>query len=202
MRIVTISGTCSEVGKTSLVCELLSRLPGWAAVKVTRGHYRSCGRDPDTCCVSHLLGDEPRVFAAREETDRDGKDTGRYWAAGAAAVRWVVGAHGQEAEGLRRALADLTGFPGVLVEGNRVVGAIEPELAILVAHPGQREVKATARRILDRVDALYVPDSSAARAARQDPAPLAGERSGSRRWPVWGPQDLDRIGADLRGHEG
>ena len=90
MTVVTVSGTASEVGKTGLVCELLGRLPGWGAVKVTRGHYRSCGRDPDTCCVSHLLGDRPRVFADPELTAVDGKDTGRYWRAGAAGVRWVV----------------------------------------------------------------------------------------------------------------
>lgn len=197
MKAVSISGTCSEVGKTTLVCELLARLPAWGAIKVTRGHYRSCGRDPATCCVSHLLGDEPRVFAARDETDVAGKDTGRYWAAGAADVRWVVGARGQEAEGVRRALASMADLPGVLVEGNRVIAAFDPVLAILVAHPRQREVKATARRILDRVDAVYVPDRAAARAAAADPAPLVGAESGSRRWPVWGPDDLARIAAEI-----
>lgn len=199
MTVVTVSGTCSEVGKTTLVCELLSRLPGWAAVKVTRGHYRSCGRDPETCCVSHLLGDEPRVFAEREETDVAGKDTGRYWAAGAAAVRWVVGARGQESEGLRRALAGLTAFPGVLVEGNRIVESCAPNFAILVAHPAQKEVKPTARRILERLDALYVPDREAARVAAEDPAALVGATPASRRWPVWGPDDLDRIAERVGG---
>jgi molybdopterin-guanine dinucleotide biosynthesis protein len=195
VRIATISGTASEVGKTTLLCALLERLPGWAAVKVTRGHYRSCGRDPDTCCVSHLLGDEPRVFSDRETTDVEGKDTGRYWAAGAAAVRWVVGASGQEMEGLRRALADLNGFPGVLVEGNRIVRGCRPDLAILVASPGQREVKATARRILGQVDALYVPDQDVAGAS---PESVVAELVGTATIKlVWGPDDLDTIAARL-----
>jgi molybdopterin-guanine dinucleotide biosynthesis protein len=179
------------------VCALLERLPGWAAVKVTRGHYRSCGRDPETCCVSHLLGDEPRVFSDRATTDVAGKDTGRYWAAGAADVRWVVGASGQEAEGLRRALAELAGVRGVLVEGNRIVRACEPALAILVARADQREVKATARRILDRVDALYMPDRAQARAA--DVEALLGPAAARRAWTVWGPDDLDTIAARLAG---
>jgi len=193
MRIATISGTCSEVGKTTLVCELLERLPGWAAVKVTRGHMRSCGRDPETCCVSHLLGEEPRVFSDRAITDVPGKDTARYWEAGASAVRWVVAASGQELDGLRRALDELDGAPGVLVEGNRIVRGCRPALALMVARPDQREVKATARRILDHVDALYVPDPSAVR----DPAELVGAEPGTRSWPVWGPDDLDRIAARL-----
>src|SRR5687767_7981059 len=201
MRLVTVSGTASEVGKTTLVCDLLARLPGWAAVKVTRGHYRTCGRDPETCCVSHLLGDEPRVFADRADTDVAGKDTGRYWAAGAADVRWVVGRSGQEARGVLRALAELADVPGVLVEGNRVVRALAPDLALLVAGPGQREVKNSARRILDRLDALYVPEAGAARRAAADPGALVGAPGvpPAAAWAVWGPDDLDAIAERARG---
>ncbi len=191
MRIATVSGTASEVGKTTLVCALLERLPGWAAIKVTRGHYRSCGKDPDTCCVSHLLGPEPRVYEDRADTDVAGKDTGRYWAAGASRVLWVVAASGQETEGLRRALERLDGAPGVLVEGNRVVRDLRADLAILVAHPRQKEIKATARRIVGRMDALYVPEGNGS----VDPAALAGPAA--RELPVWRPTDLDRIAERL-----
>ena len=193
MKIVTISGTCSEVGKTGLVCDLLARLPGWAAVKVTRGHYRSCGKDPETCCVSGLLGEEPRVFGDRAETVVEGKDTARYWQAGAAEVLWVVAARGQEDDGLARALARLGAFPGVLVEGNRVVEGLTPDLAILVARSGQKEIKVSARRIVDRMHALFVPDGPT-----EDPAALVGAPNGWSR-PVWGPGDLDEIAAGLRG---
>ena len=62
--IVSISGLSSEVGKTTLLCNLLRELPGWEAVKLTRGHYRSCGKDPQACCVSHLLSDEPVMIPA------------------------------------------------------------------------------------------------------------------------------------------
>ncbi len=53
--IVGVGGFTSEVGKTTLLCGLLQALPGWEAIKTTRGHYRSCGKDPHACCVSHLL---------------------------------------------------------------------------------------------------------------------------------------------------
>lgn len=195
MVLVTVSGTASEVGKTGLVCELLARLPGWGAVKVTRGHYRSCGRDPETCCVSHLLGDRPRVFADRAATAVDGKDTGRYWRAGAADVRWVVAARGQEHDGLGVALAQLEALPGVLVEGNRILERLTPRLAVLVAHPEQREIKSSARRILERIDVLFVPDDRIADSLG-DPSLLVGGSAGGRRWPVYGPADLDRL-ADL-----
>src|SRR5687767_2256357 len=195
MRIVTVSGTCSEVGKTTLVCELLTRLPGWAAIKVTRGHYRSCGRDPDTCCVSGLLGDEPRVFSDRADTDVTAKDTGRYWAAGAADVRWVVVARGQEAKGIALALVELGDHPGVVIEGNSVVESLDLDLVVMVALCDQMEIKVSARRIIGRVHGLYVPEWNGV--ADGDPASLVGARGAWER-PVWGPDDLDRIAAELR----
>jgi hypothetical protein len=98
--IVAISGFSSNTGKTTLMCELLRALPGWEAIKLTRGHYRSCGKDPDTCCVSDLLGDEPQVRSGREENYAAGKDTGRFWDAGASNVHWVIATDEQVEKGI------------------------------------------------------------------------------------------------------
>ena len=87
--IVAVSGFSSNTGKTTLVCELLRRLPGWEAIKLTRGHYRSCGRDPQGCCVSDLIRDEALIRSGREANYEAGKDTGRFWDAGASNVTWV-----------------------------------------------------------------------------------------------------------------
>ncbi|HEY6047347.1 MAG TPA: hypothetical protein VIU65_12135, partial [Pyrinomonadaceae bacterium] len=88
--IVAVSGLSSNTGKTTLACELLARLPGWEAIKLTRGHYRSCGKDPNGCCVSELIRDEPLIRSGREANYESGKDTGRFWDAGAANVHWVI----------------------------------------------------------------------------------------------------------------
>jgi hypothetical protein len=74
--VVGVGGFTSEVGKTTLLCELLHAFPGWEAIKTTRGHYRSCGKDPHACCVSDLLEDEPVIRSGRELTYAAGKDTG------------------------------------------------------------------------------------------------------------------------------
>lgn len=84
--IVAVGGFSSEVGKTTLLCEFLRAFPGWEAIKMTRGHYRSCGKSPHACCVSHLLGDEPVIRSGRAQTYTPGKGTGRYWDAGAEAL--------------------------------------------------------------------------------------------------------------------
>ena len=58
------------------MCELFKAFPGWEAIKTTRGHYRSCGKDPQACCVSHLLSEEPLVRSGRRGDVRCGERHG------------------------------------------------------------------------------------------------------------------------------
>src|SRR5215212_8731008 len=113
---VAISGFSSDAGKTTLLCELLGAFQGWEAIKITRGHYRSCGKDPQACCVSHLLGDEPLIRSGRAATYAPGKDTGRYWDAGASNVHWLIATDGQVERGIRLALGRVRAG-GVFIEG-------------------------------------------------------------------------------------
>jgi molybdopterin-guanine dinucleotide biosynthesis protein len=163
LRIVVIAGTSSNVGKTTLLCELLSELRrdgSWEAIKLTRGHYRSCGKDPHACCVSHLLGDQPLVRSGRDETYAAGKDTGRYWEAGASDVHWVITTDNQVEQGIRAALARVKSGR-VLIEGTSLLKFIEADFVIMVARSDQMsrmKIKPSARRALAEgmVDALYL----------------------------------------------
>jgi molybdopterin-guanine dinucleotide biosynthesis protein len=152
---VAIGGFTSNAGKTTLVCELLRHLPGWEAIKQTRGHYRSCGKDPHACCVSHLLGDAPVLRSGRAETYTPGKDTGRYWDAGAANVHWLIATDKQVAQGIRQALGRVRAG-GVLVEGNSFQPHVPVDFAIMVVPQVIKQIKPTARRALARCDALYL----------------------------------------------
>jgi len=156
--IIAVGGFNSNSGKTTLVCELLRALGGWEAVKMTRGHYRSCGRDPQACCVAHLLGAEPVVRSGRAETYTQGKDTGRYWDAGASEVHWAVVTDSQVEAGFRAALARVKA-PGVVVEGNSFLRSFEADFTVLVARPDVLKIKPTARRVLPKASALYLSDA-------------------------------------------
>ena len=153
--IVAVSGLSSNTGKTTLACELISRLPGWEAIKLTRGHYRSCGKDPDGCCVSDLLREEPLIRSGREANYETGKDTGRFWDAGAANVHWVIVGEEQVEEGIARALSRVRS-PGVIVEGNSFLDYIDADFAITCARAGENKLKTSARRTLEKADALYL----------------------------------------------
>ena len=153
--IVGVGGFTSQVGKTTLVCDLLQAFPGWEAIKTTRGHYRSCGKDPQACCVSHLLEDEPVVRSGRELTYARGKDTGRYWEAGAANVHWVIATDAQVELGIEIALGRVKA-PGVFVEGNSFTKFVEPDYFAMVAQSDELRIKTTAKEALSRVSAFYL----------------------------------------------
>jgi molybdopterin-guanine dinucleotide biosynthesis protein len=153
--IIAVSGLSSNTGKTTLVCELIQRLPGWEAIKITRGHYRSCGKDPSGCCVSDLLRDEPLIRSGREANYEKGKDTGRFWDAGAANVHWVIVGEDQVERGINEALARVQSA-GVIVEGNSFLDYIVANFAVICARAGENKLKTSARRTLAKAGALYL----------------------------------------------
>ena len=153
--IVAVSGLSSNTGKTTLACELISRLPGWEAIKLTRGHYRSCGKDPDGCCVSELLRDHPVIRSGRAANYEKGKDTGHFWEAGAVNVHWVIVGEDQVEAGITEALSRVAA-PGVIVEGNSFLDYVAADFAIMCARAGENKLKTSARRTLERADAVYL----------------------------------------------
>jgi hypothetical protein len=202
---VAIGGFASEVGKTTLMCELLRAFPGWEAIKMTRGHYRSCGKDPHACCVSHLLGDEPVIRSGRAQTYAPGKDTGRYWDAGASNVHWVIVTDGQVERGIKAALERVEA-PGVFVEGNSFLKFVDVDLAVMVASGDGGGIKASARRMLSKTSAFYL-------AAGEDGGAAARERFESWRrgsaardlvgaLPVYTADELPQLVARVRAVEG
>ncbi|MFN2513531.1 MAG: hypothetical protein ABR568_19190 [Pyrinomonadaceae bacterium] len=153
--IVAVGGFASDVGKTTLMCQLIKSLPGWEAIKTTRGHYRSCGKDPQACCVSHLLGDEPVVRSGREHTYNPGKDTGRYWDAGAKDVHWMIATEQQVEKGITQAL-ECVRSEGVIIEGNSFTQFVDVDYFIMVARGKGTRIKGSARRALGKTSALYL----------------------------------------------
>jgi hypothetical protein len=157
--IIGVGGLTSEVGKTTLLCKLLSAFPHWEAIKTTRGHYRSCGKDPQMCCVSDLLSEEPVVRSGRESTYAAGKDTGRYWDAGASNVHWVIATDEQVEAGINEALSRVKS-EGVFVEGNSFSEFVIPDFFIMVVGSDSHKMKRSARQALSRVSAVYSSNRS------------------------------------------
>lgn len=154
-KVIGIGGFASNTGKTTLMCDLLRAFPGWEAIKTTRGHYRSCGKDRHTCCVSDLLSEEPVIYSGQEQTFTAGKDTGRYWQAGAANVHWLVATDAQVESGIKETLARVNS-EGVFIEGNSFSEYVAVDAMIIVVRESQTNIKRSAKRALSRATALYI----------------------------------------------
>lgn len=193
---VGVGGFASNAGKTTLMCQLLGALePGWEAIKITRGHYRSCGKDPQACCVSHLLSAEPVIRSGRAETYVAGKDTGRYWDAGASNVHWLIVTDKQVERGVKLALERVRA-KGVLIEGTSFVQFVKVDLMLMAARAsGDGKIKPSARRALAQTDALYlfVEDEEATENARDRFAasPVGENLKGS--IPIYTRAELPRL---------
>lgn len=199
--IVGVGGFTSEVGKTTLLCNLLEKFPDWEAIKTTRGHYRSCGKDPHTCCVSHLLQDKPLIKSGKLETYEPGKDTGRYWDSGAANVHWVIATDDQLEEGIKDALARVTSA-GVFVEGNSFSSYVKTDFFVMVARADLPQIKRTARKVMDHVSAIYLSDRSGdARDSFEGLAQKINFASAGNVPPVFSSNQVAHLAACLRGEE-
>lgn len=164
--IVGVGGYSSNVGKTTLMCELLRAFPGWEAIKTTRGHYRSCGKDPKACCVSHLLSDVPLIRSGREATFEAGKDTGKYWEAGASNVHWLIATDSQIGPGIREVLKRVKS-EGVIIEGNSFSKHIRPDFFVMVRRKDADVIKRTAQDAMSIVSAIFESGSSRGSSAEE-----------------------------------
>jgi molybdopterin-guanine dinucleotide biosynthesis protein len=200
-KIIAVGGFSSDVGKTTLMCQLLRAFPGWEAIKTTRGHYRSCGKDPHACCVSDLLESEAVLRSGREATYERGKDTGRYWEAGAANVHWMIATDGQLERGIKEALS-LVRSEGVFIEGNSFTEFIDVDAFIIAARESMLRIKSSARRALHKASALYIwRDTDGTKQLQEvfsNWIERTGYEAGFERLPVYTRENFPCLVSDLR----
>jgi len=173
--VIGVGGLSSSVGKTTLMCDLLRVFPGWEAIKTTRGHYRSCGKDAEACCVSHLLGEEPLIRSGHADTYAPGKDTGRYWDAGASNVHWLIAAENQIERGIQQALRRVQSV-GVFIEGNSFSQFVRTDYFVMVKRSGLESIKKSARVLMPNVSSLFVFDDNQSAAAERSVEGLENDR--------------------------
>lgn len=197
---VVVAGFSSNVGKTTLVCELLRRNSGWEAIKVSRGHYRSCGKSPTACCISPLLGERPLVLDDRAATYKPGKDTARYWDAGAARVQWVICTTEQLENGVQTALDRVTGS-GVFIEGTSVIKHLDADYSIMVVDPELKDIKSSAISALSKVNAIYVTDTNPGNGFLWDLRERVERRGGILKdLPVYSSKNIDDLARQITTH--
>lgn len=138
MAIIVVGGSGRGVGKTALVCALISSLQEfrWTAVKLT-GH-------------DHGLA-EP----VWEETEPgQGTDTARYLAAGAQRALLVLAPQGNIP--LNHIWESVGPSANVIFESNRITAYQRPDLCLAVLGDSGTPIKASFLEFMHRSDALVV----------------------------------------------
>lgn len=135
MKIITVSGERSGVGKTAVAESLLRRLDGWSALKVTAIKDGPCPKKKP-CGVCKKQDTPFSIISAPRIISRKGKDTQRMKAAGARKVLWLKAKPSGLKEGLRRALERFNGSKGVIVEGTSVLKYLKPDMGVFITGKG------------------------------------------------------------------
>lgn len=143
MAIVVVGGSTKDVGKTALVCAIISAFRDfdWTAVKITAHDH-----------IADTVHDAVSNPAIREERIAGGDtDTSRYLAAGARRALLVTRSRSQvPIEEIQRALGS---DRNVIYESNRIVDAIKPDVCLaFMAEDGK--TKASFERLLRGADVV------------------------------------------------
>jgi len=162
-RVVVVGGHTRSIGKTQLVCDVISafRSANWIAGKITQYGHGVCAQNGENCDCAP----DEHVCAINWETRADsGTDSARFLAAGARRSFWLRTKQGFLAEGLpllRTALEQaaeggIAELPPVIVESNSLLQFLKPSLYFAVVDPAKEDFKDSARAALDRADALVL----------------------------------------------
>jgi len=164
MALVVVGGHTRNIGKTSVVAGLIKALQdrAWTAIKITQFGHGICSVDGKSCdCAT-----ADHQFAITEErSGTTGTDTSRYLGAGALRSIWVRTQQGALLDAMPRVRAEMACGENIIIESNSILRFLKPDLFISVLDPAVSDFKGSARRYLDRADAILMPAAAAAEAA-------------------------------------
>jgi hypothetical protein len=158
MAVVVVGGHTRNIGKTSVVAGLIAALPEmrWTAFKITQFGHGMCSANGEPCDCETA---EHTIAVSEERPGGDSStDSGRYLAAGAVRSLWVRTRQGDLSEAMPRIRKELEGAENAVIESNSILRFLRPDLYLSVLDPGVADFKESARRYLDRADAVLVAE--------------------------------------------
>lgn len=158
MAIVVVGGHSRNIGKTSVVAGLIAgmREMQWTAMKITQFGHGVCSANGKPCDCETA----DHTIAISEERGESGTDSGRYMAAGAARSLWVRTRQGQLVEAMPRIRKEFANARNTVVESNSILRFLKPDVYLSVLDPAVKDFKESARRYLDRADAILMPEGA------------------------------------------
>ena len=138
---------------TGLIAGLPERQ--WVAMKITQFGHGICSTDGKECGCATA---DHRFAITEERHGASGTDTARYLQAGAKRSMWVRTQQGCLQEAMPRIRAELAkaldAGQDVIVESNSLLRFLQPDVFLSLIDPTCPDFKGSARRYLDRADAI------------------------------------------------
>jgi len=144
MAIVVVGGQARNVGKTSLLANLIQATPErrWTAVKITQDEH-------------DLPVEASYVIREEHETTGD-TDTARYLRAGARRALLLSARPGCLADAIPALRRELGRADDVILESNSVLEFLEPDVYLAVLDPAIADFKSSARQFLQHASAVVL----------------------------------------------
>jgi hypothetical protein len=155
MAVVVVGGHTRNIGKTSVVAGLISAMPEmqWTAFKITQFGHGVCSANGEPCDCETA---EHTIAISEEHERASGTDSSRYLAAGAVRALWVRTRVGQLAEAMPRVRREIAAAENAIVESNSILRFLRPDAFVSVLDPATKDFKESAKRYLDRADAVVI----------------------------------------------
>ncbi len=169
MKIISVLGTASNTGKTTvasyIIRSLLDRLSnsggkniktrGLSALKITVRHEGVCPKhlECDICDDQDLPF---QIITSDLIIKEEGKDTACLLNSGACKVVWLQTDSNVEGESIEAAIACFDKDDTLIVEGNSLLRVRDADVSVLVATPSVKKMKRSAERLLSRIDMVAI----------------------------------------------
>jgi hypothetical protein len=161
-RVIVVGGHTRSIGKTQLVCDLISAFPeaNWIAGKITQYGHGVCARNGKCCDCAP----DEHICALTWEKKPSHTDSGRFLAAGARRSFWLRTKQGHLSEGmplLRSALGDCESdfvgeTPNLILESNTLLEFVKPSLYLMVIDTLKPDFKESAHRQTSEASAVVL----------------------------------------------
>src|ERR1700739_4309113 len=155
MAIVVVGGHSRNIGKSSVVEQLIAQLKdlNWTAFKITQYGHGFCTANGEPCdCQT----DDHTLAVSEERSRTSGTDTARFLASGAERSIWVRTRQGMLAEAMPRIRKELASAENAILESNSILQFLKPDLYLTVLDAGTADFKDSARLFLDRAHAVLI----------------------------------------------
>ena len=153
MTLIIVGGQAKNVGKTTLICNIISAFPDlkWTAVKVSNHQHAT-----ENCEVL-TAGSGWRLL--QQNPGADHSDTARFLKSGAARALLVQANDHSMEEACTSLMQVISAATAVTVESASAAEFLRHDLLLLLLNLEQSDFKSSASEQLDRADAFVVRDS-------------------------------------------